>query len=73
MHIDSTEPAASPPRTVTIRRHGPYVVTGGVRVVLEDGTCLREAAQVALCRCGYSREKPFCDGSHVAMVWRADD
>jgi len=73
MNIEKRAPAVPPTGTITIRRHGPYVVTGGVRVLREDGTSIREAAQVALCRCGFSREMPFCDGSHVAMAWRTED
>jgi CDGSH-type Zn-finger protein len=39
-------------------------VVGAVRVEREDGTLIREAGSMALCRCGASREMPFCDGSH---------
>ena len=47
---------------------GPYNVTGSIRLVDADGNefALEEGRPVALCRCGHSCNKPFCDGSHVA-------
>lgn len=62
--------------TVTLRmrlRHnGPLVVQGPVRVVAADGTLIREAQSTALCRCGASKEAPFCDGSHRVTAFRDD-
>lgn len=43
---------------------GPYRVTGGVQVVSETGGRYEPRARQTLCRCGQSRNKPFCDGSH---------
>jgi CDGSH-type Zn-finger protein len=58
--------AAPPPRPpmVTVTDHGPYAVTGGIELVdvkFGDGAS-RE--HYTLCRCGASKNKPFCDGSH---------
>lgn len=51
---------------ITVMDNGPVKVTGGV--VLKDMTGkaipLPNPAQYALCRCGASTKKPFCDGSH---------
>jgi CDGSH-type Zn-finger protein len=63
---------------ITVTKNGPYVVNGGVPLIQEEicnddeGYCrnwriakrfpLQE--QYALCRCGHSRNKPFCDGTH---------
>ena len=63
--IDGVE-AAPPPRppAVTVLDHGPYAVTGGVEAVgmkLGQGA---SAEHYTLCRCGQSKNKPFCDGSH---------
>lgn len=57
----------SPEVVIKVRDHGPLKVTGPVRVVDADGTpfALPEGP-VALCRCGLSQEKPFCDRSHRA-------
>jgi CDGSH-type Zn-finger protein len=43
---------------------GPYRVRGGVPVVSADGEPYELRARQTLCRCGQSKNKPFCDGSH---------
>ena len=66
---DPSESPIAPLPTVTASPDGPLLVTGVVRVTAADGTVLREAERVALCRCGASKTKPFCDGSHRAIGW----
>jgi uncharacterized Fe-S cluster protein YjdI len=44
--------------------NGPLLASGGVRVVDAEGTVLYEGERAALCRCGGSGNKPFCDGTH---------
>jgi len=44
--------------------NGPLLITGGVRILDADGTVLYEGEKAALCRCGGSSNKPFCDGTH---------
>jgi CDGSH-type Zn-finger protein len=46
---------------------GPLWVRGGVEVYSADGTLYEERNRVTLCRCGASRNKPFCDGTHAAI------
>ena len=59
--------------SITAYRSGPYLVRGPVRVIDEDGTALTiRRAIVPLCRCGRSRTKPLCDGSHGAAPPRDD-
>jgi CDGSH-type Zn-finger protein len=60
--------------TIKARANGPYKVDGPVRVVDADGNefVLPEGA-IALCRCGHSRTKPFCDKSHKRVGFVADD
>lgn len=60
---DDEEPAYVPP-SVGIEPNGPIWVRGGIRVESEDGTPYEVRNRVTLCRCGRSRNKPFCDGSH---------
>jgi uncharacterized Fe-S cluster protein YjdI len=50
--------------TIEPRPNGPLFVRGRVRIVGADGEVVREDTRVALCRCGGSANKPFCDGSH---------
>jgi CDGSH-type Zn-finger protein len=50
---------------IKVRDHGPYKVTGPVRIVDVDGNAWDVGeGPVALCRCGLSQTKPFCDRSH---------
>lgn len=54
---------------IRCRENGPLVVRGPVRVVDHLGNEFTPPPgkdNVALCRCGQSRNKPFCDGSHKA-------
>jgi CDGSH-type Zn-finger protein len=44
---------------------GPLWVKGGIPVESSDGYVYEVRNRVALCRCGKSRNKPFCDGSHI--------
>ena len=50
--------------TIQPHENGPLSVEGDVEVFGADGTSLRKAAQMWICRCGQSAKKPFCDGSH---------
>ena len=45
--------------------HGPLWIRGGIPVISADGEPYEIRNRVALCRCGRSGNKPFCDGSHV--------
>lgn len=44
---------------------GPLWVRGGIPVISADGTPYEVRTRVTLCRCGRSRNMPFCDGSHI--------
>jgi uncharacterized Fe-S cluster protein YjdI len=50
--------------TVDPRPNGPLFLRGRLRIVDPDGSVIREDTRVALCRCGGSENKPFCDGTH---------
>lgn len=50
---------------IKVRDRGPYKVTGPVTLLDADGNRWRlEDGPIALCRCGLSATKPFCDRSH---------
>ena len=58
---------------VTIRPNGPYLVEGDVELVDVNGAQVDTAGQarIALCRCGASTKKPFCDGTHSKIGFLA--
>jgi CDGSH-type Zn-finger protein len=58
--------------TITPYRDGPLLVRGPLRMTDQDGNEIEVGMKtVALCRCGRSQRKPFCDGTHKAAGWRA--
>ena len=66
---------------ITVTRNGPYLVRGGVPVQMQTigadahgasrewvaGRTFEAGATYALCRCGHSSNKPFCDGTHARI------
>ena len=48
------------------RVSGPIWVRGGIPVISADGKACEVRNRVTLCRCGRSRNKPYCDGAHTA-------
>jgi CDGSH-type Zn-finger protein len=58
---------------ITPRENGPYLVEGDVEIVDQDGDAYDTGgrAVVALCRCGGSTTKPFCDGTHSRIGFAA--
>ena len=49
---------------IEITDHGPYRVRGDVVIFDAEGNLLRDGGTWCLCRCGGSRNKPFCDATH---------
>jgi CDGSH-type Zn-finger protein len=68
-------------KKITVTENGPYLVEGGVPIAHQhivtndegeslewrEGAAVPAPAKYALCRCGSSRTKPFCDGTHKRM------
>ena len=52
---------------ITPSENGPYLVSGAVCLTHVDGREVPHGEHMALCRCGHSKNKPFCDGMHVAI------
>lgn len=61
--------------TILPKDHGPLLVTGAVQLVDAAGGTfdLGGKQTIALCRCGASKNRPFCDGSHKAAGFDACD
>jgi 3-phenylpropionate/trans-cinnamate dioxygenase ferredoxin subunit len=57
--------------TIETIKHGPYIVTGEVELIAADGNKYPVEKRMALCRCGASTEKPFCDGTHSKVGFQA--
>ncbi|MDT8915214.1 CDGSH iron-sulfur domain-containing protein [Amycolatopsis sp. PS_44_ISF1] len=65
------EDNAAPP-TITPYEDGPLLVRGEVEIRTPDGTVIDPGrSTVALCRCGFSAVKPFCDGTHKVRRFRS--
>jgi CDGSH-type Zn-finger protein len=60
------------PVTITPYRDGPLLVRGPVHIQDQDGNAIDAGrGTIALCRCGKSRLRPFCDGSHKLVRFSA--
>ena len=61
------------PTRITPYRNGPYLVRGPVTIVDQNGNEIElKRPVVALCRCGRSQIRPFCDGTHKAIGFQAE-
>jgi len=57
--------------TITPMKNGPSLVQGPVRLLGADGAEIEHKDSFALCRCGRSSNKPFCDGTHRTIGFEA--
>ena len=58
-----------PATKVTVRNNGPLLIEGDLEVLDALGKAfgLAGRSSIALCRCGHSEKKPFCDGAHKRL------
>lgn len=49
---------------IKVNNNGPYVISGEIQLVDASGKAFTTNETFALCRCGHSANKPFCDGAH---------
>jgi CDGSH-type Zn-finger protein len=59
---------------IKVRHNGPYKVTGPITLIDADGNRYElpdDGKPIALCRCGGSKTKPFCDKTHSEIGFRA--
>lgn len=58
---------------ITPYRNGPYLVRGDFVLAGQDGEPIEVRRRtIALCRCGKSRTRPFCDGTHKSIGFKAE-
>lgn len=60
----STGGDGSPPAEIKVVKDGPLLVRGRCALISEEGETISKEGPFALCRCGRSKRKPLCDGSH---------
>ncbi len=60
--------------TIKVNRNGPYLIQGDVQMTDAEGNVIdvSERPAIALCRCGASANKPFCDGTHKTCGFQDD-
>lgn len=60
---------------IKVRESGPLLVSGSVTLTDHLGNKYDTSghANIALCRCGHSQKKPFCDGSHKSIGFGANE
>jgi len=72
LHYERHDGAGEKPQTVdmvTVVGKGPLYVRGDVTLTLPDGRVVRHDSRLALCRCGASKNKPYCDNSHREIAF----
>jgi CDGSH-type Zn-finger protein len=61
-----------PGPTISPAKNGPYIVKKLTRLTNSKGEALETKEVIALCRCGGSSNKPFCDGTHSKIGFSGD-
>jgi CDGSH-type Zn-finger protein len=57
--------------TIQVLPKGPYLVAGKITLLDASGNRIDAGEKTALCRCGASTNKPFCDGTHSKIGFDA--
>lgn len=65
--------APAVPATIEVIPNGPLLLRGDLQVTTQDGRTLTRETRLALCRCGASENKPFCDNAHRRIGFVTDD
>lgn len=68
---DTAAPSVHPITDDGLKISGPLWIRGGIRVESESGKSYEVRQKQTLCRCGASGNKPFCNGSHASIKWKA--
>jgi CDGSH-type Zn-finger protein/uncharacterized Fe-S cluster protein YjdI len=60
------------PVSIMPKLNGPLQVSGNLEVVSGTGRTINRVTKTALCRCGHSANKPYCDGSHARVGFKSE-
>jgi CDGSH-type Zn-finger protein/uncharacterized Fe-S cluster protein YjdI len=71
-HESETPAVRNGPLKVSPQKNGPLMVEGALEICAASGRTVSRETRIWLCRCGHSKDKPFCDGSHTAAGFVAD-
>ena len=75
LHFERTDGGAAEAipgdNSVRLEADGPVYLSGDIEIVDVEGALILKDTRVALCRCGASEKKPFCDGRHSDAGFRA--
>ena len=75
------EPATAPSQPLAIRsgavsitplKNGPLLANGNLEICSGTGRTINRVEKTAFCRCGQSANKPYCDGTHTKVGFKAD-
>lgn len=70
LHYEGDVPEEPEENAVTVTADGPLKLRGRIEIASPDDSLLLTETRATLCRCGASRNKPFCDGSHREAGFR---
>ena len=73
LRSDGVPEAPADPTTIEVVTNGPLLLRGDLHVVAPDGATIARETRLALCRCGASENKPFCDNAHRRIGFRSND
>lgn len=64
---EAAVPQQRPSASIKVLKGGPLLVEGSCRLIDTEGKEIESCGPFALCRCGGSKKKPFCDGTHAEI------
>ena len=69
--IEGGDPQRAP--AITVTKDGPYAVTGAAQLLEQSWAQGASTEHYTLCRCGGSKNKPFCDGTHWSIGFKDEN
>jgi len=73
IRTDGPNEVPDDPSTVVAIPNGPLLLRGDLHVATPEGETIAHETRLALCRCGASENKPFCDNAHRRIGFTTDD